>query len=147
MLFTDCTLSREFFPAPLSPVDFQLMFIDTQLTYTVRLVSGVQHSDLMFLQIILHVVIKYWLYPCAIPYTLITHSLYTWQFVPLIPFTFFALLQPTPFHSGNHQFVFCICGSISVQLYLFVLSFRFHIYIKIYGICLSLTYSISIIPS
>ena len=52
-------------------------------------------------------------------------------------FTHFAH-SPGPLPSGNHQFVF-----ISLMLHWMCLSicfFRFHIWVKSYGICLSLTY-------
>ena len=41
----------------------------------------------------------------------------------LIPFTYFTL-RPNPLPSGNHQFVLCVCDSVSVLFCLFI-SFGF----------------------
>ena len=54
----------------------------------------------------------------------------------LNPFTFLTQ-PPTPLPSGNRQSVLCVCQSLPT---LFILLFRFHIWVKSYGISLCLPY-------
>ena len=83
------------------------------------LVSGIQHSDSVFLQIILHLKLLQnnafislccTTYPCCL--------FYTQQFVSLDSLP---LSCPSSFifPTGNHQFVLYICESLSVLLYSF----------------------------
>ena len=62
----------------------------------------------------------------------VTASLYL-----LTPFTHFTQ-SPSPLPSGNHHSVLCICKFCFVCL--FVMVFRFHIYLKSYSVCFCLTY-------
>jgi len=69
----------------------------------------------------------------CIPYTVLSVSMhylfYNWKSIPLNPLYLFHSFCPS-----NHQFALCIfvCSP--------VLCFRFYIYMKSYGICLSLTH-------
>ena len=58
------------------------------------------------------------------------------QLVPLSPFLFFTY-TPNALYCGSHQNVLCIYEFVSVCS--FILLFRFHIEVKSYGICLSLS--------
>ena len=53
-----------------------------------------------------------------IRYILVTYLLCSWKFVSVLP----------PTHSGNHQFVHCICESVSVLFDLVVSSTCMDIY-------------------
>ena len=61
---------------------------------------------------------------------------YNWNSVPFNPLFLFY----TPPSSGNHQFVVCIYESVSgFFICLFAVFFGFHIGMKSYGICISLS--------
>ena len=93
-----------------------LFLIEVQLIYNIILVSGVQDSNLIFLQNTLHT--KITIFP-VLYITSLQHLFYTQQFVPLNPLHLFCSSRH-PLPSGNHQFVLCICESASVLLYLFI---------------------------
>ena len=61
-----------------------ILFIEVQLTNNIILVSGVQHTDSVLLQIKSYYKIMV-IIPCAIQYMLVAYLFYTQQFVSLNP--------------------------------------------------------------
>ena len=79
------------------------------------------------------------------PFVSMTYSFFNWK--PVSPTSLYLLASPQlPYPSGHHQFALCIYGFGSAFCS-FIWFFRFHIWVKSHGVCLSIWLtSLSIIP-
>ena len=103
--------------------EWQFLKLEVQLTYNTVLVSGIQNSDSVFLQIIfyyrllqdnLYNSLCYTVYSCCSSLLHVVVSIYKSQATNLsLPFSL---------SFGNQKFVFCVCESVFVHS--FVLFFR-----------------------
>ena len=107
-------------------INIPIYIIEVQLIYSIVLVSGAQHRDSKFVQILLHLQLQnIGRIPCALQYVLVAYLFCAQQFVFLNP-----LPHLTPPHSplpvGNHQFVLYICLFLSCCIQQFVLFSKIH---------------------
>ena len=114
------------------------LLIEIWQIYNIMLVSGIQHSDSVFLQIIFYYRLLqdngcnslcYTVYLCFLSF------IYIQQFVSVNPIP---LICPFP---SNHKFVFFVYKSVSVlRIHSIVIFFGFYIYVISYSIFHCLTY-------